>query len=316
MAKGMELRHLRYFIAVAEELHFSRAAARLRMAQPPLSQQIRQLEGELGVVLLHRTKRHVELTTAGEAFLEEARRVLAQTERAMRAARRAAHGETGHLSIGFVPSADLDVLPRVLRVWNARSPHVEIELHPLLPAAQIEALRDDHIQVGFVRLPVDEHGLVVEPIQREPLLAVLPRGHRLAHEARVRLADLARDTMILFPRDVAPGYYDVFISACRHAGFTPRLLHPGSLQTNLALVSAGLGVTLMPAAIRNLRRAGVVYRALAPPVPQVELAVAYRRECRSAVLPAFLQVLRGVVRQLDRSEGPRRRAARSGVKRA
>jgi DNA-binding transcriptional LysR family regulator len=291
----MELRHLRYFVAVAEELHFGRAAARVRIAQPPLSQQIRQLERELGVVLFTRTKRRVELTPAGGAFLEEARRVLAQAERAMRTAQRADRGEIGHLAIGYVPSADLDILPRVLRVWGARFPHVEIELHALLPAAQIEALRNGRIQVGFVRLPVDEGGLVVESIQREPLLAALPQRHRLARTARVRLADLAAETMILFPRHVAPGYYDLFISACRRAGFTPRTLHPGSMQTNLALVSAGLGVTLMPASIRSLRRAGVVYRALAPPVPHVELAVAYRRDERSAVLPAFLQVLRAVV---------------------
>ena len=126
-------------------------------------------------------------------------------------------------------------------MWGARFPHVEIELHVLLPAAQVEALRDGTIQVAFVRLPVDESGLVVESMQREPLLTALPRGHRLARAARVRLADLAQDTMILFPRHTAPGYYDMFISACRRAGFTPRVLHPGNIQTNLALVSAGLG---------------------------------------------------------------------------
>jgi DNA-binding transcriptional LysR family regulator len=305
---SMELRHLRYFLAVAEELHFSRAAGRLHMAQPPLSQQIRQLERELGVVLFNRTKRHVELTAAGHAFLEEARRVLAQSERAVRAAQRAARGEIGQLTIGFVPSADLDILPRVLRAWNARFPHVEIELHSLLPIAQIEALREGRIHIGFVRLPVDEGGLVVERIQREPLLAALPHRHRLARSPLVRLADLANDTLILFPRDIAPGYYDAFISACRRAGFTPRVLHPGSMQTNLGLVSAGLGVSLLPASIRNLRRTGVVYRPLAPPVPQVEMAAAYSPEERSAVLPAFLQVLHGVVR---RAPGRRAKATAS-----
>jgi DNA-binding transcriptional LysR family regulator len=292
----MELRHLRYFLAVAEELHFGRAASRVHIAQPPLSQQIRKLEQELGVDLFSRTKRRVALTPAGQAFLEEARLVLAQAERAVRTARRAGRGEIGQLAIGFVPSADLDVLPRVLRAWRARYPHVEIELHSLLPAAQVEALRDGRIHVGFVRVPVDDGGLVVESIQREPLLAVLPRGHRLARAQRVRLADLAPDTMILFPRRDSPGYYDVFISACRRAGFTPRVMHPGSMQANLALVSAGLGVTLMPSSIRSLRRSGVVYRPLAPPVPHVEMAVAYRRDERSAVLPVFFQVLREVVR--------------------
>jgi DNA-binding transcriptional LysR family regulator len=293
---SVELRHLRYFVAVAEELHFSRAAVRLRIAQPALSQQIRRLEQDLGVALFNRTKRRVELTPAGRALLEEGGRVLAQAERAARTAQRAARGEIGPLAIGFVPSADLDILPRILRVWRARFPDVEIVLHALLPAAQVEALRDGRIQIGFVRMPIEQSGLVVESIQREPLLAALPQRHRFARAERVRLGDLARDTMILFPRDIAPGYYDIYMGACRRAGFTPRVLHPGSMQTNLALVSAGLGVTLMPASIRSLRRAGVVYRALAPPVPHVEMAVAYRPDHRSAVLPPFLDVLHRIAR--------------------
>jgi DNA-binding transcriptional LysR family regulator len=255
----------------------------------------------MGVTLSHRTKRRVELTAAGHAFLEESRHVLGQAERAVRTAQRAGRGEIGELAIGYVPSADLDILPRALRVWSARFSHVEIELQPLLPAAQIEALRESRIHVGFVRLPVDEAGLAVESIHREPLLVALPRGHRLARGVRVSLADLAAETLILFPRQIAPGYYDIFIEACRAAGFTPRVLHPGSMQTNLALVSAGLGVTLMPASIRNLRRDGVVYRPLAPPVPHVEMAVAYRHDERSAVVPEFLGVVRDVVRRLRRA---------------
>jgi DNA-binding transcriptional LysR family regulator len=293
--RAVELRHLRYFVAVAEELHFGRAAARLHMAQPPLSQQIRHLERELDVALFARTKRRVELTAAGRVFLEEARALLAGAEQAVRTVQRASRGEIGQLAIGFVPSADLDVLPRVLSVWKAHSPQVEISLHALLSGAQIDALHAGAIQVGFVRLPVDETGLVVEPIQREPLVAALPSGHRLAGSARVNLADLAADTMVLFTRDVAPGYYDVFIAACRRAGFTPRLLHASSMQTNLGLVAAGLGVTLMPASIRNLRRAGVVYRPLAFPVPHVEMAVAHRADEPSPILPAFLRIVHELV---------------------
>jgi DNA-binding transcriptional LysR family regulator len=289
----MELRHLRYFLAVAEELHFSRAAARLRIAQPPLSQQIRQLERELDVVLFHRTNRRVELTPAGRAFLDEVRRVLAQTEHAVSTAQRADRGEIGELAIGFVPSADLDILPRVLGVWSARFPAVEIRLHPLPPSAQTEALRDGRIEIGFVRLPVEEGGLVVETIQHEPLVAVLPARHRLARRSTVRLSALRGDRLIMFPRETAPGYYDLLLAACRRAGFTPRVFHePGSIQTNLGLVSAGIGVTLMPASIRSLGRSGVVYRPLAPPVPHVEMGVAYRHGARSPVLLAFLQVLR------------------------
>ncbi len=299
----MELRHLRYFVAVAEELHFGRAAMRLRMAQPPLSQQIRQLEREIDVTLFSRTKRRVELTAAGRAFLAEARRALAQAERAVRTAQRASRGEIGHLTIGFVPSADLDVLPRVLRVWDMRFPHVDVELHPLLPGAQVDALRDGRIQVGFLRLPVDETELTIERIQREPLVAALPERHRLARHPRVRVADLKTDGMILFPRRIAPGYHDVLVGVCRRAGFTPRVVHEtASIQTNLGLIAAGIGVTLLPASIRNLRRAGVVYRPLAPPVPHVEMAVAYRRGEGSPVLPAFLRVVREVT-----ARKPRRR---------
>jgi DNA-binding transcriptional LysR family regulator len=289
----VELRHLRYFVAVAEELHFGRAATRLRISQPPLSQQIRQLEAELEVVLFHRTRRRVELTAAGRAFLPEAQRVLEQADRAARSARRASRGEIGELAIGFVPSADLDLLPRVLRLWKARVPDVPVELHALFPEQQIQALRQGRIQVGLVRLPVDESDLVVEPIRREPLVAVLPARHPLARRARVRLADLASEPMILFPRRVAPGYRDLFVAACRRAGFVPRRApETESIQTNLGLVAAGLGVTLMPASIRSLQRAGAVYRPLAPPVPHVDMAAAYGREDRSTIVPPFLAVLR------------------------
>lgn len=291
----IELRHLRYFLAVAEQLHFGRAAARMQIAQPPLSQQIRKLEQSLGVELFFRTRRRVELSPAGEALVPEAQRALAQAERAMRVAQRAGRGESGTLSIGFIPSADLEVLPRVLREWCRSYPEVELKLRTMLPAAQIDALRDGSIHVGFVRGPADEPGLAVEPILREPLVAALPSRHRLARSARVRIADLASDVMILFPRRDAPAYYDIIIGACQAAGFTPRLLHPGSLQTNLALVSAGLGVSLMPASIRVLRRAGVQYRPLVAPAPSVEMAMIYRTDERSAVFSAFLTVARAVL---------------------
>lgn len=306
----MELRHLRYFLAVAEELHFGRAAARLRIAQPPLSQQIRQLEEEIGVRLFDRTKRRVELTAAGVAFLEEVRRVFGQTERAVRTAQRASRGEVGRLAIGFMPAADLDLLPRVLRRWHARFPNVETELHGLLAGAQIDALQERRIQVAFVRPPVDETGLAVEPVQRDAVVVALPQYHALARRVRVPLAALTGEPLVLFPRRVAPGFHDLVFAACRGAGFAPRVaFESDSMQTNLGLVSAGLGYTLMPATIRNLRRAGVVYRPLSPPVPSIELLMVHRRDERSAVLGAFLQVAREVAHGRSR-EG---QAAPSGV---
>ncbi len=309
----MELRHLRYFIAVAEELHFGRAAARLHIAQPPLSRQIRQLEEELQVTLLTRTKRRVELTDAGRAFLTEARRVFAQAEQAVRAAQRTSRGEIGRLALGFVSSADLDLLPRVLGVWAERFPHVEVELNALTRCQQVEALRDRRIQVGLVRLPIEDAGLVVEAVEREPLVAALPEGHRLARQARVRVADLETEPMIVFPRGSSPSRYDVIASACRQAGFAPRGL-PGtnSIQTNLGLIAAGLGVSLVPASARNLHRVGVVYRPLAPPVPHVVMGVAYLRDEASPIVPAFVQVIREVTarsgreRRARQSSPPRR----------
>jgi DNA-binding transcriptional LysR family regulator len=231
----------------------------------------------------------------------ESRRLRAPAARAARIARRAGGGEVGQLSIAFVPSADLDLLPRVLRVWHARFPDVELELQTLLPAAQLEGIAGGRIHVGLVRLPVAVgRDVVVEPLQSEPLVAALPLRHRLARRSRVPLADLAGETILLFQRHVAPGYYDLLTSACLAAGFTPRVFHPGALQTNLALISAGLGVSLLPASIRNLRRAGVVYRPLAPPVPEVSLALAYRRDERSAVVPAFVEVVQAAVRAMRR----------------
>jgi len=294
----MELRHLRYFVAVAEELHFGRAALRLRMAQPPLSQQIQSLERELGVALFHRTTRRVGLTAAGAAFLVQARRVLDQAERAAQTAQRASRGEIGHLSIGFMPSADLDLLPRALRVWRTRFPNAEIELHTLLPGQQVEALRLGQIQLGILRLPIDDRSLVVKSIQREPMVIALPAPHPLARRSRVRIADLKTDAMIIFPRSTGPSHYDWLVATCRRAGFSPRVFHQTeSLQTNLGLIAAGLGVSLLPASVRNLRRRGVVYRPLAPPVPHVEMAAAHLREDPPEIAKAFLEILRQTSRK-------------------
>jgi len=300
----MELRHLRYFVAVAEELHFGRAAARLHMAQPPLSRQIRQLEEELGVTLLDRGKRRVDLTPAGRTFLAEARRVLVQSERAVRAAQRTERGEIGPLALGFVPAADLELLPRALRLCSARHPHFELELHPMTRCQQVDALRSGRIQVGVVFLPFDGGGLTIEPLSREPLVAVLPAGHRLARRERVRMLDLQDDPMISFPRARRDGDH-MTLSACRRAGFEPRMSYATDrIETNLALVAAGLGVSLMPASIKNLRRSGVVYRPLVPPAPQVEMAVAYPREAPSPAVATFLHVLREAARGRPRWPRP------------
>jgi len=292
----VELRHLRYFVAVAEELHFGRAAMRLSMAQPPLSQQIRRLEAEIGAPLFSRTKRRVELTAAGRALLPEAQRLLARAEHAVRTAQRASRGESGRLAVGLVPSAGLELLPRVLRAWLARFPRVELEPRLMYPEQQVEALRTGVVQAGLLRPPVDDPDVVVEPILREPLVAALPQRHRLGRRPCVRLAELRNDTLIAFPRRVAPRYYDHFVDLCRRDGFRPRIVEQSaSIPTNLGLVAAGLGVALLPAAVRVLHRRGVVYRPLAPP-EHVEMALAWLADETPPIVAAFLDVVRAVAR--------------------
>src|SRR3954453_15892050 len=203
----MELRHLRYFVAVAEELHFGRAARRLQLAQPPLSRQIQGLEQELGVRLLERTKRHVELTPAGKVFLEHARKLLTEADHAVAAARRAARGEIGRLAIGFVGAATYSALPELLRVFHTRFPDVELVLYEMTSAHQHDALREGRIEVGFVRPAIPDDTLARRVARGEPLVAALPAGHRLARrDEPIPLSDLAGEPFILFPRDPRPSF--------------------------------------------------------------------------------------------------------------
>ncbi len=289
----MELRHLRYFVAVAEELHFGRAAARLFIAQPPLSQQIRQLERELGVPLLERTSRRVRLTAAGESLLADARRVLAGVESAALSAQRAARGEVGTLSIGFVASATYEILPDVLRRFRERHPEVALLLSELNAAEQAQALREGAINVGFARPAIREAGWVVEPVAQEPFVAALPERHPLAGVGAVSLAGLAGEPFILFPSDPKPSYADLVQALCAQAGFAPSVAQEvREMQTAISLVAAGMGVALVPASVQNLRRRGVVYRPLADATATTELSVVYRAEDLSAVLPVFLRTVR------------------------
>src|ERR671933_1358870 len=223
----MELRHLRYFVAVAEELHFGRAAARLHIAQPPLSRQIRDLELDVGAPLFARVPRGVALTAAGLAFLPEARLTLAQAERARRTAQRAAGGEIGRLRVGFVEAAIYSgVLPEVLGFFRMHLPDIGVSLFEMDPRQQAEAFRDGRIDVGILHnAPPDaERWLRVEPVYSEPLVAALPHGHRLAGRARPSLADFAGEPFVLFPRHVGPELFDGIIASCKSAGFSPHVV--------------------------------------------------------------------------------------------
>jgi DNA-binding transcriptional LysR family regulator len=288
----MELRHLRYFVAVAEELHFGRAAVRLHMAQPPLSQQIKQLEEELGFQLFHRTKRSVTLTAAGERFLGETRLIFSRLDQAIAQGRRTSRGELGELAIGFVGSASYSVLPPILQQFGQQFPAVELTLRELTTNLQIEALRENRIDIGLVRPPIQDTGLVQQPILRESLVVALSSGHRLAQDRALAIAEIAPESFILFPRILAPGLYDQIIALCHQGGFSPQVVQEAvQMQTIVGLVAAGIGIALVPASLQNLQRVGVVYRPLLEETPQVEISLVWRQGDLSPTVQQFLRML-------------------------
>jgi len=296
----MELRHLTYFVAVAEELHFGRAAQRLNISQPPLSQQIRQLEEEIGVRLLNRTKRRVEITPAGEAFLAEARRILSAAEEAVRRTVRADKGEIGSLAVGFIGSANYSVLPPVIREFRRRFPDVELSLTEMNTSTQIEALRAGRIQTGFLRPPpgIEAAGVVVAPVFREPLVVAMSRNHPLQGEAELPLRLLAKEAFIMIPRQRGPGYFDHLIALCQQEGFSPYIvLEASQFHTIIGLVAAELGIAVVPASMQRSRFAGVVFRTVAGGAETV-LHLAWMNNSNSLVLDNFLAVASEVSKSL------------------
>ena len=296
----MELRHLRYFVAVAEELHFGRAAERLRIAQPPLSRQIADLERELGTPLFSRVKRRIQLTHAGRAFLKEARLTLAQADRAFRTAQRAARGEVGRLRVGFVEAATYSgILPDVLAFFRQHVPNVGLELFELSSLQQTEALREGRIEVGILHSPPHDakQWLQVERVLADPMVAALPQGHRLASLESVPLTELAPEPFLLFRRPTGPGLYDRIIAACQAAGFSPRVAQEaGQVQTLVGLVSAGMGVALVPGSFAELRRPGLVYRPVTGLAVDMGTWLAWRANDDSPVRERFVTALRAVAR--------------------
>lgn len=287
----IEFRHLRYFLVVAEELHFSRAAERLDIAQPPLSQMIRRLERALGVVLFHRTKRRVSLTDAGVVFVEEVKRTLAQAERAIQRVRRAGKGELGCLTVGFIGSATYSVLPPIIRRFRDLYPDVDLTLQELSTVQQVRALREERLQVGFLRPFTPEPLLRSKVILQEPLMVALPEQHRLSRQAKISMRSLVNEPFIVFPRSLAPELHDQIISLCQGARFSPRVVQEAmQLPTIISLVAAGIGIAVIPASLQNLGRAGVHYRAIRESTPKAELVVAWRAESPSTLLQSFLRV--------------------------
>jgi DNA-binding transcriptional LysR family regulator len=294
----VELRQLRYFIAIAEEGNLSRAAKRLNVSQPPLSTQMKRLEDELGVQLLERSNRGVSLTAAGSIFFEETRAVLARLEHAKSKTQEADRGDVGMLSIGFVSIADYGILPPALKNFRSSFPLVEVQLHELTTDAQIRELRAARLDLGIGLAPVDEPDLEFDRLLREELVLAAPSGHPAAKGDRaIELSALSKESFIVPPRDVAPGLYDLTISHCRSAGFTPRITqHARQMQTVIGLVSCGMGFALVPASISNLKRTGVRYRQLRGKAALVELGVLCLRGVDSALRRHFVEALRDGVR--------------------
>lgn len=293
------LRHLRYFVTVAEERHFGRAAERLHMAQPPLSQQIRRLEAELGVELFVRTTRRVDLTTAGEAYLERARAILASVEEAADETRRIAAGVVGHLAIGCVGSVTYSLLPALSRRLAEELPGVDFSFRgEMLASEQVEALRAGTIDLALLRPPVVDGTIAVTDLRRDRLVAAVPADHPLAERRQVRVADLARVPLIVHSADRRSTMYDVVRRLCRDAGVDPVIRHEvGETSTLVTLVAGGLGVAVVPAPVSALTLAGVAYRPLVRPAASVDLAVAHRADRDephlARTLATVVQLVRG-----------------------
>jgi DNA-binding transcriptional LysR family regulator len=309
----VEIRQLRYFVALARELHFRRAADQLRIAQPSLSNQLQRLEDEVDARLVHRTKRRVQLTEAGRVFLGEAQRILTDVERLVRLTRLANRGAAGELMIGCTPAAELSVLPRVLPLFKARCPTVAIRIESLSTAAQLEALRNRALHVGFFRLPCDEQPeLLVQRVLQEPLVVVLPSKHPLSSLRTIPFRRLAGQPYISFPRRAAPALYDSILAHCRTAGFSlDVVIEVETFQMQQSLVALGFGITLHPASIQSISRHGIVYRPLTEPVLQLEMGMAYHRSDEpSELLREFLSAAHEALVAAGR-RGQRRRRRRS-----
>ncbi len=288
----MEFRQLRYFVTVAEELHFGRAAERLQITQPALSKQIASLEQALAVTLLLRTKRRVQLTHAGEVFFNQARQLLAQADTAIQLTQRTDRGEVGNLAIGFTATATHTVLPQFLCDFRQSYPNVEISLQELATEAQVVALNQNKLDLAFLHPPIDQQILEVHPILEESFVAVLPPKHPLARYKRIPLELFANEPLIIHPREEGPVIYDGFLQVCQNAGFQPKIVQESiSLQTRVCLVAAGVGITFTSEHVQSLVGDTVVCKPLADCPIHLKFAVAWRKNAVNPALRESLKIL-------------------------
>jgi DNA-binding transcriptional LysR family regulator len=292
----MELRHLRYFVAVAEELNFSRAALRLHIAQPPLSVQIRSLEDELGARLLERDKRRVSLTQAGRQFLEQSRAILLAADQARTTARSAASGVVGQLTLGYTASSMFNtVLPQTIRAFRAVHPQVALSFQEMGSLDQLEALHQHRIDLGVLRKPDEGQasGLLIEPWHSAPLVVAMAQDHRLAARRAVRVKELQADAFIMYPRDSGIGLYWQVMALCRAAGFRPEVAQQvRESSTIVGLVAAGVGVAIVPRDTRFIQLEGVVYKPLLDPAATSALHLAHRGDNHDPHVANLARMLR------------------------
>ena len=288
----MDFRQLQYFVAVAEELYFGRAADRLQITQPALSKQITSLEKVLGVQLLFRTKRTVELTHTGRTFLHQAHQLLAQKEMAIQLTRRTGEGDIGHLSVGFTKTATQTVLPPLLSNFLEHYPSVEIDMLELATEAQVTALNQDEIDIAFLHPPVDQRGLQVYSILKEQFVVVLSPQHPLASHSVVPIKALAHEPLIIHPRQEGPALYDGFLQVCQMAGFQPHIVKESiSLQTRLCFAAAGIGLTFVSDRLQFLIGKNIVCRPLENCPIHLEFGAAWRQSSSNPALHNLLKIL-------------------------
>jgi DNA-binding transcriptional LysR family regulator len=285
----MELKNLKSFVAVAEQLSFTRAARLLHLSQSALTEQIQKLEEELGVPLLTRDRRSVKLTGAGIVFLAEARATLARAKQAVERVQKAARGEIGRLRIGFVSSAALEIVPGIVVAFRSEFPAVSLDLTNLRTSSQVKGLLSESIDVGFVRLPLSHDQLTIRVIHREPFVVVLPHGHPLANETQIRLVQLQNEHFVAYGRRWAPGFYDAVIQMCTQEGFSPEIVQEtGEMYTAIALVGAGVGIAILPRSVVLAQSRNVLMKPLPASAGLSEIAIAVRRLDNSSLVESFM----------------------------
>jgi DNA-binding transcriptional LysR family regulator len=294
---NIELRHLRYFLAVAEELNFGRAAERLSITQPSLSRQIQNLEKELKIILFERNQRQIKLTAPGQIFLTEAEQILLRFDQGIQTIKKASRGEIGQLTVGFQGSSVYDIIPVSIKSFRDRFPEVEIIMQHMTTSEQVIAIAENNLDVGFVTPPITDADLKVEILLQEPLVLALPENHPLAARSEISITALANEPLILASRDRGCGLHEQIFDIYQRAGLHANVVCAArEMQVILGFVAAGIGISLLPSHVKNFQRTGVIYRVLTPEAPIAGLGIAWNPENITPVLLVFLDIVRSFTR--------------------